>query len=222
VADRSLEMRWRRLRAACLAPVDPALRYWRYETGDEGRCSAEVAWVPQLPEPADLREAELARVWYADPLAVAAVYADALEQRGELDHANRIRSGAGIATSLPEAALLLTCATQRLHPTWCTPMSEAVLDELVAEYRNAHPLLIPAEWVRDDFTSHLRWVLELMRNPPIAALRENGVTIDDAATFEPPLGTIRNAFALADEWNDKRLFAETATGYAFLGWATGA
>ncbi|MFT3699124.1 MAG: hypothetical protein QM831_38615 [Kofleriaceae bacterium] len=227
----SLADRWREVEAACYGPIDPALRVWDWRTGEEGRSSGWVLFVPTLGH--GPRAAELLRD--ADG---AAIYADLLEESGELDRARYVRAVGlpFVPRTLPEGMAILACASRRISPPWVrmTPpnSSEPVIDPLrpddFDEYvtmfsDDEHPLApAPERTVEVSvFTDQVRWMIEMMREQPPATLRENEVLVrDDVLTFTPPIGTVRHVIALRDAWNNKFIAAETELGYALFIWGT--
>jgi hypothetical protein len=230
--------RWPVVERGCFGPLDPSLRIWEWQTREEGRSSGWIAFLSRrADETIAPREADLLRACAANVPGSAAVYADWLEETGELARAKAIRA-AGLPfhpQSLPEAMVLLACAWKRISSSgWppgrpvgsIAPLSLEHLQRYTDMFSDdEHPLAldttrtIPAA----QFDDGVRSLVDMMREPAPATLRENEWLVrDDVATFTPPLGPARAALQLRDAWNDRFLAAETAHGYALLIWGTDA
>ncbi|HEY0250358.1 MAG TPA: hypothetical protein VGC41_02485, partial [Kofleriaceae bacterium] len=223
----ALAARWREVQRGCFGPIDPALRVWEWKTREEGRASGWVAFLPHLAP----RELELLQ----EPEGVA-IYADLLEQRGEVERAHQIRAVGlpFVPRTLHEAMALLACAWKRISSGFWMRSDRAVgsIDALTAEdlasytdmfASDEHPLASSRSVAPAQFEDELRVLIAMMRTDRPATLLENEwIVREDVATFMPPLGRAREALALRDAWNDKLLAAETEHGYALLIWGTGA
>jgi uncharacterized protein (TIGR02996 family) len=230
--------RWPLVERACAGPIDPALRIWEWQTREEGRSTGWVGFLPRRAStPVSPRESDLVRAAEAGEPGAIAVYADWLEERGQLERAMRVRTDGlpFVPRSLPEATAILACAWKRISSGgWIRDRAAGTIDPLADEDFAAyvgmfsydeHPLAPrPSHTLAPNvFDDRVTWLLTMMRGPPAATLLENEWRVrDDVATFTPPIGPARAAIRLRDAWNDMLLTAETAGGYAMLIWGTGA